>query len=253
MSASTIPPPAAAELAAERFAEHDGSAQHPIRTIAAAYVAAWVALSGAMVVVGVTLTQVLLAGGRDGWDQSMSEWLADRRQPAIDSITRVATLMANTFQVVALVALACIILVLVRQWRDAVLVVSAVVLEVTAFLTANTIVPRERPAVLRLDSTPSTGSFPSGHVAASVALWCAVALVLHTRVDNRCVGRIAWLVAGAVALLVAFARAYRGMHHVTDVVCGLLLGVLAVVAALFVSRVVDLVVEKVAADRRGAR
>ena len=50
-----------------------------------------------------------------------------------------------------------------------------------------------------------------------------------------------------------YLRAYRGMHHVTDVVCGLLLGVLAVVAALFVSRVVDLVVEKVAADRRGAR
>ena len=119
----------------------------------------------------------------------------------------------------------------------------------SAFLTANTIVPRERPAVLRLDSTPSTGSFPSGHVAASVALWCAIALVVNARVDQRWVSRFAWIVAGGVALLVAFARAYRGMHHVTDVVCGLLLGILALVAALFVSRVVDLVVGRVA-DRR---
>ena len=161
--------------------------------------------------------------------------------------------MANTFQVVALVAIACVVLVLLRRWRDAVFVVSAVVLEVAAFLTANTIVPRERPAVLRLDSTPSTGSFPSGHVAASVALWCAIALVVNARVDRRWVGRVAWILAGAVAFLVAFARAYRGMHHVTDVVCGLLLGILALIAALFASRVVDLVVGRIAAERRGVQ
>ena len=81
MSASTIPPPAPADLAAERFADHDGNADHPIRTIVSAYVIAWLALSGAMVVVGVTLTRVLLAGGRDGWDQSVSEWLPTGASP----------------------------------------------------------------------------------------------------------------------------------------------------------------------------
>ena len=41
-----------------------------------------------------------------------------------------------------------------------------------------------------------------------------------------------------MSLTVAFARTYRGMHHVTDVVAGALLGVGALAASAFAVRVV---------------
>jgi undecaprenyl-diphosphatase len=90
-----------------------------------------------------------------------------------------------------------------------------------------------------MDSTPSTGSFPSGHAAATLALWVGLAIIISTDARRRLVSVVAWIVAVLLALTVAFARAYRGMHHVTDVVAGLALGAAALAIALLAARVVS--------------
>jgi undecaprenyl-diphosphatase len=95
-----------------------------------------------------------------------------------------------------------------------------------------------------LDSTPSTSSFPSGHIAATLALWCGTALIVNGTVRNRVVRIVAWVVAILVSLTVAFARTYRGMHHATDVVAGALLGAGALAASAFAVRVVIAVGER---------
>ena len=248
-----VTPLASTDEIGERFAEQgDRGSEHPVRTVVGAYVLAWSALSATMILLGAILMGVVLAGGRDDWDQSVSEWLADHRVPWVDSVTSVATFMANTFQVVAILAVVCAVLVVLRRWRDAVFLASALLLEVTCFLTANTIISRERPDVLRLDSTPSTGSFPSGHVAATLALWCGIALIVGARTRRPWIAWTAWIVAVAATVTVTVARAYRGMHHVTDVLCGIVLGIGALVAAAFVTAVVSAVVAAVAARRSAA-
>jgi undecaprenyl-diphosphatase len=72
------------------------------------------------------------------------------------------------------------------------------------------------------EELPPTSSFPSGHTAASVALYGGIALLVvgATRAWWR------WLVvATAVALVVAVAaaRLYRGAHHPSDLVGSLVL------------------------------
>ena len=81
----------------------------------------------------------------------------------------------------------------------------------------------------RLDSSPVGSSFPSGHVAASMA-YAAIVVVLFEHTKRRLPRVLGVVAVTMVTLAVAFARMYRGMHYPTDVVMGALLGAVAVVA-----------------------
>ncbi|MGZ4130819.1 MAG: phosphatase PAP2 family protein, partial [Actinomycetota bacterium] len=45
-------------------------------------------------------------------------------------------------------------------------------------------IQRPRPTVHRLDVSPPTSSFPSGHVAAGIALYVGLAILLSSHVRN---------------------------------------------------------------------
>jgi undecaprenyl-diphosphatase len=90
-------------------------------------------------------------------------------------------------------------------------------------------------------------SFYSGHTAASVAVYCGIALLITSWMRSRVARAIVWLVAIAIPLLVALARMYRGMHHPTDVTAGLLVGIGCLIVALTAARVAG-----AAARERGA-
>ena len=98
---------------------------------------------------------------------------------------------------------------------------------------------RERPTVPRLDHLPVNQSFPSGHVAASVAVYVALALLVTSRFARRSVHVIAWTLALLLPLVVATSRMYRGMHHPTDAASGALVGLCAVAISLLAVRAAD--------------
>ena len=109
-------------------------------------------------------------------------------------------------------------------------------LELSAFLAVNALVDRNRPDVPRMGSTPSTGSFPSGHTAATLVLYGAIAL-FGSETGRAWVGRaLAWVAAATVPLVVGFARVYRGFHHPTDVLFGYVLGCAVLVVAVLAVR-----------------
>src|SRR6185503_5615958 len=86
----------------------------------------------------------------------------------------------------------------------------------------------------RLGSTPSTSSFPSGHSAAGIALWVAIALLVTWSASRRRWRTPAIVIGAAVGVAIGLSRLYRGMHFVTDVVAGWMLGTAALLAALLV-------------------
>jgi undecaprenyl-diphosphatase len=222
-----------------RRLEHHRPASAAALTLLAAYVALAVVLAG----FGALLVDVLLDRGVGSWDDSVSQWLVQHRTAWLDHLTAGGTFVANTIPVIAVVVVAGAGFLIARHWREPLFLVSALVLEFVVFLTANTLIDRDRPNVPRLDSTPATASYPSGHIAATIVVWGGLAIIVMACTHRRAPRLIAFLVAAVFAVLVGFARVYRGMHHVTDVLAGAVLGVGALVLALTAVRVTGYVVE----------
>ncbi|WP_411077440.1 diacylglycerol kinase family protein [Streptomyces sp. cmx-10-25] len=159
-------------------------------------------------------------------EDDVNRFLAAHRAPSATALTDWLSLAADTQSVIGLTLLCVLALLLVprapRWWEAGFLAVS-VAAQSAIFLLVTILVNRDRPDVPRLDGAPPTSSFPSGHVGASVALYggLAVLAVRHLRGfwRNLVVGLLL-----LVPLAVAFSRLYRGMHHPTDVVVGLLNG-----------------------------
>lgn len=207
-------------------------------------VVGYVLLAVLLVAVGELLVNLWVPSALGDWDANVNQWLADNRVAWLDHLTRLGTFVADTVPVIAVTLVVAIGFLVARRWREAMLVVAALVVEFTVFLTVNMIVGRDRPDVVRLDSTPSTSSFPSGHIAATIVVWSGLALVVMACTNRRAARAIAWVVALLLAVLVAFARVYRGMHHVTDVLGGAALGIGALVVAVTAVRITGVVVER---------
>ena len=217
---------------------------HPATAAAWTLLAGYVALAGILVGLGALLVDVVLDHGVGRWDDSVSQWLVERRTPWLDHVTAGGTFIANTIPVIAVVVVVSVGFLIARRWREPMFLVSALVVEFVVFLTANLLIARDRPNVPRLDSTPATASYPSGHIAATIVVWAGLAIIVAACTHRQALRVLAFVVAAALAGLVGFARVYRGMHHLTDVLAGALLGVCALAVALTAVRVTGYVSER---------
>ncbi len=181
-------------------------------------------LAVSLVVVGEWVTRGPFLAGFRGWDQGVSHWFSVRRTSGWSSLSGFGSHMAETVPIIVGALVLEAVLVWRRRWRDLLLVLIGLSVEITVFLSVNEIVRRPRPPVHRLGIEPSTFSFPSGHVAATVVLYGSIALLVSLTYRKRLVTAALWSLVVLLALLVGFARVYRGMHHVSDVVAGALVG-----------------------------
>lgn len=195
-------------------------------------------LTGLVIVgLGLLLTHVLVPAGVDSLDASVTAWFVRHRTPSLDEVTWYTTQLGSTTVIVGLAGVSTVILAWRRLWADLVLLLGSLAAEFSVFLTATLLVDRTRPEVRRLDATPATSSYPSGHAAASIALYVSLAIILSAHVHSRVVRAVAWALAILIPISVALARLYRGMHHFTDVLASVLLGVAAVLIGAFAARV----------------
>ena len=97
------------------------------------------------------------------------------------------------------------------------------------------------PTFVRLDDLPPDASFPSGHVAASIAVYGGLALLVTSRLTSGVHRAIVWGIAVAIPLIVGVSRMYRGMHHPLDTLAGVLVGIAALALVVFVARVTGVV------------
>jgi undecaprenyl-diphosphatase len=123
-----------------------------------------------------------------------------------------------------------------RQWRVVGFLVFALALEAGVYRATTLVVHRDRPDVHRLEGLPANASYYSGHTAASIAVYCGIALLVTSRIRNRVARLAIWTAAIAIPIFVAWARMYRGMHHPLDVAGGVLVGVAVVAAMVLVCR-----------------
>jgi undecaprenyl-diphosphatase len=179
---------------------------------------------------------VVHLGPVDRWDDHVNTWAAGHRTPAWTTISYWGTYVANTLGVVVVAAIATLIMLVRRIGRMAALLVAGLAVELVCFLASNSTVRRPRPSVLHLGSTPTTFSFPSGHAAATLVLYGGIAVIVCERTRKPVVRAIALIVAAVLPLWVAFSRVYRGQHHPTDVIAGLLMGAAVLTAVTSILR-----------------
>ncbi len=176
-----------------------------------------------MLGLGALLSRVEPGSTFERVDAGVPRWLAGRRTGALDAVSAVAAELGNTAEVLDVALLAgALAVVLMRTWRPLVVIAVALAGEVTIFLTTAAVIDRPRPPVAHLDAElPPTSSCPSGHTAAAICLYGALAAVVLVATRGRRRRSIVGL-AVALVVLVALARLYRGAHYPTDVLGSLL-------------------------------
>lgn len=167
----------------------------------------------------------------DVWDDGINRTVAGWRTPVFNDITKVLSQVGNTMVVISAAAVALVLLlVLTRKWWLAIIPALAVATQAAVFLSVTLIADRPRPPVDQLDPAPPTSSYPSGHTGATTALYVSLALQA-CRIRNRGLRALLVTVCVLIPVLVGLARIYRGMHHVSDVVAGLVNGTVCALAA----------------------
>ncbi|MFI7547625.1 phosphatase PAP2 family protein [Actinoplanes sp. NPDC049599] len=183
---------------------------------AAELLVGWVLIFGVLYVLGWAVTNHTEGTWIRSADEGFVRWLQTFRNPSLDELSYLWSKAGDTHMILLVSLVFCpLVLALWRRWRPVLFVVLAMFGELSLFLTTAAAVGRPRPPVEQLDGQMPTSSFPSGHIAATMCLYAAIAVL--------CVPRVrAWwrwvFVALAVIMPagVALSRMYRGMHHPTD-------------------------------------
>jgi undecaprenyl-diphosphatase len=223
---------------AERFADLIGS--HPAAVFVAALLGGYLALAGASVLLALFVTDVILgAGGVAEADRSAITSIVAERTPFLTDASSVGSAVGGAPVLPIIVGIVGIVCAFLRKWRVAAFAVFVLVVESATYRVTSWLVPRERPDVQRLESLPADHSYPSGHTAASIAVYAGLVLLLTSAFPGRRLRVAAWTAAIALPIVVASSRMYRGMHHPLDVAGGVFVGIGALLVLLFACRAAE--------------
>ena len=203
----------------------------------------------AIVALGMLITKVL----NDVWpftvEDGINRELAGDRTEPWNAVSLFFSTLANTPVIIGVTVLVAIVLRLwLRRWHEPIFLAAAVTAQALVFFFATMIIDRARPEVPKMDESPPTSSFPSGHTSAAVALYVGLALVLALIVRKTWLKVLCWALI-LVPVSVALSRLYRGMHHPSDVTASFINGgiCVAVIGRAVLDRSVQWGKQKVAA------
>ncbi|WP_285418402.1 bifunctional DedA family/phosphatase PAP2 family protein [Pseudomonas sp. efr-133-TYG-5] len=166
-------------------------------------------------------------------DQGVMTLVQEHRSPWLDEVAVVLTLIGEFRNMLLFSALLTALLLLCRQWRQAIFVGGTLLCTALANTGTKLFFARVRPEVL---TDPLTSySMPSGHASGSFALFLALAVLAGRGQPPRM--RLTWLLLGCLpALSIALSRVYLGAHWPTDVIAGTMLASCVCAAGLWLSQ-----------------
>jgi undecaprenyl-diphosphatase len=212
-------------------------AGHPVWTYILGILGAFALIASLSIVLGLVVTRVLLhLHGVADDDERFVVFLAHHRSSGLTDASLVGSIIAGGVVLPLVAGVAALVACIAKHWRLAGFLLFALAVESGSYRATTLVVHRHRPEVHRLESLPVNASYPSGHTAASIAVYGGIALLLTSRIRRRGAQVAIWVVAVLIPLFVALARMYRGMHHPLDVLGGVVIGVAALSALVLVTR-----------------
>lgn len=231
-----------------RFAQKLGG-RHPVLVFLAAVLTGLLVIGTLSTLLGLFAIHVLLGPlGVGSPDDSVIRTFADHRSGTLTDVSSVGSAVGGGMVLPVLVGLVALVSAATRHWRVAAYALFALATESATYRITTIFVHRDRPHVHRLESLPVNASYPSGHTAASVAVYSGLVLLLTSRLTSSTHRALLWTFAILMTTFVALSRMYRGMHHPVDVAGGVLVGIGAILVVLFACRAAG-----AAADARAAR
>lgn len=231
---------------AERVA-HFLERLHPALVFALLMLGGLAAIALLSIGLGFLITRVIEPSwGIGAADERMNVWLAMHRTSSRTEASLIGSIIAGGVVLPIVAGSLAIVFAALRRWRIAAFFAFALAVESATYRATTLAVHSHRPRVARLESLPVNASYPSGHTAASIAVYGGIVLLLTSRIAGTTVRSFAWLLALSIVAFVAMARMYRGMHHSLDVGGGLFVGVAALTVIVFACRAAG-----AAADFRG--
>ena len=183
-----------------------------------AVVMAFLLVEALLLGLGLLVTRVLTHTWVHRDEFAFEQDVVIHRTPFWNSVTSFGTVLGGTEIVLAMTALGCLVLALRGHGpRLPAFLAVAVAGETVLFVLASIAIDRLRPGIPHLDGAPPTSSVPSGHTAATVALWCGLALGLARTHPGHRLRVLSWVLAVTLPGFVLCSRLYRGMHWPTDV------------------------------------
>jgi membrane-associated phospholipid phosphatase len=233
----------------DRFARKLGS-KHPALVFFAALLAGFLLLAVASIALAFLVVHVLVPSsglGLERTDESFNDTLADNRTGFLTTLAEIGSVVGGAPLLPIIVGIVALVAAFRRHWLIAAFAVFVLAVESATYRVTSIVVPRDRPSVPRLENLEFDASYPSGHTAASIAVYSGLVLLLTTRFTSSLKKALAWTAAILLTTFVALSRMYEGMHHPLDVAGGVLVGIGAILVLLFACRAAA-----AAAERRPA-
>lgn len=195
---------------------------HP-RAGVAELVIGWVLVLGVLYGFGTFVSYHAQGTFLDTMDTAVPNWFDAQRTADRDEVSYWWSKVGDTHAILLVSLVFCpLVLAVWRRWRPVLFVALTMFGELSLFLASSAAVDRPRPPIENLDGPMPTSSFPSGHIAATLCLWVAIAIVVFPRTDRWW----RWVFVALAVVMpvgVAISRMYRGMHHPTDFMGAILL------------------------------
>jgi len=232
-----------------RFAARFDS-RHPALVFFAALLSGFLVLAVASILLAFLVVHVLVPSsglGLESTDESFNDTLAENRSGTLTTIAEIGSTVGGAPVLPIIVGIVALVAAFKRHWLIAAFAIFVLAIESATYRVTSIVVPRDRPSVPRLENLEFDASYPSGHTAASIAVYSGLVLLLTTRFTSSLKKALAWTAAILLTTFVAMSRMYEGMHHPLDVAGGVFVGIGAILVLLFSCRAAG-----AAAERRAA-
>ncbi|HET7416661.1 MAG TPA: phosphatase PAP2 family protein [Solirubrobacterales bacterium] len=230
----------------DRFAAKLDS-RHPALVFFLAMLAGFLLLAAASILLALIVVHVLVPSsglGLEKTDESFNDTLAEHRTGFLTTLAEIGSVVGGAPLLPIIVGLVAIVCAFRRQWLIAAFAVFVLAVESATYRVTSIVVPRDRPSVPRLEHLEFDASYPSGHTAASIAVYSGLVLLLTTRFTSSLKKALAWTAAILLTTYVALSRMYEGMHHPLDVLGGVFVGIGAILVLLFACRAAGAAAER---------
>lgn len=185
-----------------------------------------VVVTGALLALLILFTaSILFFPAFQEFDARLSAGIRGAGSVLLEPIARALTFIGDRWTITFLTVAATAWLIARRKRAEGVLLAATMVIGTSAGWALKELIERARPGIeyARIP-VPESYSFPSGHALSTFLFFGILAFLVFTHARTPRVKFRAWALCTLLALGVALARVYLGVHYLGDVIASWMLG-----------------------------